>query len=56
MDEKRYERTSSAEVSINAKGNVSFNVKVYFDVEERTSSEVADMVEGIMSELRKRFR
>jgi len=49
------ERTSSAEVSINAKSQASFSVKIYYDVDEKTSEEVADKLEAIMVELKRRF-
>ena len=53
--EKRFEKTSSAEVSLNAKGQAAFVVKIYFDVDEKTPTEVADKVKTIVDELKKRF-
>ena len=55
MEEKRFEKTSSASVDINAKNQASFSVKIYFDVEEKTPEEIADKIQNIMNELKKRF-
>jgi len=55
MEERRFEKTSSASVDTNKKGESSFSVKVYFDPEERTPEEVADKIKFIMDELKKRF-
>lgn len=55
MEEKRFEKTSSASVDINAKGQASFSIKVYYDVDDKSPAEVADKVKAIYDELKKRF-
>ena len=54
-EQKRFEKTSSAEVSTNKKGESSYSVKIYFDVDEKTSTDVVDKLEAIMNELKRRF-
>jgi len=53
--EERSEKQSSISVSRNAKGEFSFQVKIYFDEEGTDSIKVNRQIEKVYNDLTKRF-
>lgn len=54
--EKIIEKPDSIKVSQNAKGQYSFEVKVYYDEESRSPQEIAGVIETIYNDLHERFK
>ena len=49
------EQASSAEVSINAKGDPAFKVKLYFDKDTEKVKDIIEKAEDLMGKLREKF-
>jgi len=56
MEEKRFEKTSSASVDFNAQGQIkSFSIKIYFDESEKATKDIIDKINELHTEIKRRF-
>lgn len=56
MEQQRFEKTSSINTDFNAQGLLkSFSIKIYFDVDEKSTTEITDKINELHTEIKKRF-
>ncbi len=56
MEEKQFEKQSSARVTRNTKGEYSFEVKIYYDDEKRPKEDVVNYLKETIDLLRSHFK
>jgi len=56
MEEKQFEKQSSVKVTRNAKGEYSFEIKIYYDNERKPKEDVVNYLKETMDLLRSHFK